>query len=157
MAVKKKKKPNDNTLIRNRKAFHDYQILDRFEAGISLLGTEVKSCRAAGISLSEAYISIERGEAWLVGAHINQYDHGNRFNHETKRRRRLLLHKKEIIKLHQQTREKGLTLIPLSFYIVRGKIKVSIGVGKGKTQSDKRDTLRKKQDDRDARRAMSQR
>jgi len=143
---KKEKKP-DNTLIRNKKAFHNYEILTRLEAGIELQGTEVKSCRARNISMADTYAKVENGEMYLYNVHISPYEHGNRFNHDPKRPRRLLLHKREILKLYQQIREKGNTVIPLRIYLRRGKIKVELGVGKGKSKGDKRDTLRKKQDD----------
>jgi len=151
--AKKTKKP-DNTLIRNKKAFHDYEILIKFEAGIELLGTEVKSCRERNISMTDTYAKVEHGELYLYNVHISPYEHGNRFNHDPKRPRRLLMHKREILKLHQQIREKGNTIIPLRFYLKRGKIKVELGVGKGKTKGDKRDSLRKKQDSLTMKRAM---
>jgi SsrA-binding protein len=152
---KKSKGKKDNALVKNRKAFHDYHILESYEAGLELKGTEVKSCRASSISLADSYVKIENGEAFLFNVHIAVYDHGNRFNHDPKRVRRLLLHKNEILKLSQLIKEKGNTIVPLKFYMKRGKVKVEIGVAKGKSHSDKRDTLRKKQDDLEARRAMA--
>ncbi|MCJ8332157.1 MAG: SsrA-binding protein SmpB, partial [Lentisphaeria bacterium] len=104
---------NDNTIARNKKAYHDYEVLEKFEAGIALLGTEVKSCRNRNVQLQDAHAYIEKGEVWLVNAHIALYEQGNRHNHEPKRRRKLLLHKREIRKMKQLTDEKGLTLIPL--------------------------------------------
>ena len=106
-----KKDAPDPTLASNRKAFHDYNVIERFEAGIQLTGTEVKSCRARTVTLSEAYVDMTQGSAFLVNAHIAGYDHGNRFNHDTRRRRRLLLHKKELLKLAIQVKEKGCTLL----------------------------------------------
>lgn len=150
----KKPKKSDNTLMRNRKAFHDFQIFDRYEAGIELLGTEVKSCRAQNVSFVDSFIKIEHGEAFLYNIHIAEYDHGNQFNHEPTRRRKLLLHKREILKIANQTRENGLTIVPLRFYLARGKIKVEIGTAKGKKLFDKRDSLRKAQDKRDVARAI---
>ncbi|MCP3968369.1 MAG: SsrA-binding protein SmpB [Lentisphaerae bacterium] len=155
MGKKKEKKEAGGPLARNKKAFHDYTVLDRCEAGIQLKGTEVKSCRARNISMADSYIKIIRGEAYLVNVHIATYEHGNLFNHDPKRNRKLLLNKKEILKLWQQIKEKGLTLVPLKFYLKHGLIKVEIGLCKGKTHSDKRDTLRKRQDDMDARKAMA--
>jgi SsrA-binding protein len=155
MSGKSKNKKDDNALVRNRKAFHDYHILESYEAGLELKGTEVKSCRANSISLADSFVKIENGEAFLFNVHIAVYDHGNRFNHDPKRVRRLLLHKKEILKLSQQIKEKGNTIVPLKFYLKNGKVKVAIGVAKGKSHSDKRDALRKKQDDLEARRAIS--
>ena len=150
----KKEKAPDTTLAKNRKAFHDYHILEKLEAGIELRGTEVKSCRAGNISLNDTYAKVENGELFLYHAHIAIYEHGNRFNHEPTRKRRLLMHSREIRKLFQQTREKGGTLIPLRFYLLRGKVKVELGVAKGKKTYDKRETLRKRQDLLDARKAM---
>ena len=153
----KKKKTSPGDLANNRKARHDYHILENYEAGIVLTGTEVKSCRARSISLSDAYVKIENNEAILYNAHIAEYDHGNRYNHQPKRPRKLLLHRREIIKLGQLTREKGLTVIPLRFYLKRGKVKVDLGVARGKQLFDKRESLKRRQDSLDAKRAMRQR
>lgn len=155
-----KKSKNNNppgVLARNRKATHDYQVLERHEAGVALLGTEVKSCRGGGVSLVDAYVRVEHGELWLNGAHIAPYDQGNRFNHEPRRVRRLLMRKREILKLSQQVKEKGLTLIPLGFYLKNGLIKVEVGVCRGKSHGDKRQTLRERQAGLEARRAMAAR
>jgi len=146
---------NDNILIRNKKAFHDYQILESFEAGIELRGTEVKSCRQRNISLADTYVKIQEGEAFLLNAHISPYEHGNRFNHDPRRERRLLLRKREIRKLHQQTREKGCTIVPLRFYLKKGRVKVEVALAKGKTKGDKREDLKRKDDERTMRRAIS--
>lgn len=154
MCAKSKTENNDSQLASNRKAFHDYIVLEQLEAGIQLTGTEVKSCRARTITLSEAYVDIAQGSAWLVNAHIAGYDHGNRFNHDTRRRRRLLLHKKELLKLSIQVKEKGCTIVPLKMYLKHGLIKLCIGLCKGKTFGDKRDTLRARQDEMDTRRAI---
>ena len=108
--------PNDPILANNRKAFHDYTIVEKFEAGIQLTGTEVKSCRDRAVQLGEGYVKIENQQAFLYNVHISVYGFGNRFNHEVKRARRLLLHKREIRKLHQQLSTKGGTLIPLKMY-----------------------------------------
>jgi len=151
---KKNNEPNDGQLTNNRKALHDYIVLEQYEAGIQLSGTEVKSCRARTVTLSEAYVDIVQGSAFLVNAHIAGYDHGNRFNHDTRRRRRLLLHRKELLKLSIQVKEKGCTIVPLKMYLKHGLIKVAIALCKGKTHEDKRETLRSRQDDMDARRAM---
>ena len=144
--MSKDKKKSNNSIIVNKKAFHDYQILERYEAGIELKGTEVKSCRTKNISLADTYARIQNGEITLYNVHIAPYEMGNRFNHDPKRPRKLLLHKREILKLSQQVKEKGCTIVPLSFYMKNGKIKVEIGIAKGKTHSDKRDSLREKQD-----------
>ena len=154
MANSKKSNPGDSQLTNNRKALHDYIVLEKLEAGIQLTGTEVKSCRARTATITEAYVDIVQGSAFLVNAHIAGYDHGNRFNHDTRRRRRLLLHRKELLKLSIQVKEKGLTIVPLGMYLKHGLIKVCIALCKGKSHEDKRDTLRSRQDDMDARRAM---
>ena len=150
----KSKNDNSNILARNKKAFHDYTVLDKLEAGIELRGTEVKSCRAHAITLVDAYVKIDKGEAWLLNAHISPYEYGNVFNHQAKSSRRLLLHKREILKLSIKIKEGGCTVVPLMFYLKNGKVKVQIALCKGKTHADKRDTLRKRQDDMDARRLM---
>ncbi|MFZ2657565.1 MAG: SsrA-binding protein SmpB [Victivallales bacterium] len=147
----------EKILAENRKAFHDYHILDRFEAGIELKGTEVKSCRARTISLNDSYARTEDYELFLYNSHIAVYEHGNIFNHEPLRKRKLLLHKREIRKLVQATREKGNTIIPLKVYLKNGKVKVEIAVAKGKTHGDKRETLKKKQSDMEMKRAISSR
>lgn len=150
----KKKKSDPGSLANNRKARHDFHITDNYEAGIVLTGTEVKSCRAHSITLSDAYVKIENDEAMLLNVHIAEYEHGNRYNHAPKRPRKLLLHRREILKLTQLTKEKGFTIIPLRFYLKRGKVKVDLGVAKGKQLFDKRESLKKRQDDMDSRRAM---
>lgn len=147
----------EKILTENRKAFHDYHILDRFEAGIELKGTEVKSCRARTISLNDAYAKAEDNEIFLFNSHIAVYEHGNIFNHDPVRQRRLLLHRREIRKLVQATREKGNTIIPLKFYLKNGKVKVEIAIAKGKTHGDKRETLKKKQSDMEMKREISSR
>ena len=154
-AAKKDNESNNPVLAENRKARHDYQIMEAMEAGIDLVGTEVKSCRARHIAMVDAYVSIEKGQAFLYNVNIAQYEHGNRFNHNTTQKRRLLLHKREILKLQQQVREKGLTIVPLKFYLKGGLVKVEIALCRGKTFGDKRETLRERQDDMEARRAIA--
>ncbi len=144
-------------LAQNRKAYHDYEVLDTFEAGIALMGTEVKSCRQRNIALQDAYAQIENGEMLLHNAHISPYEPGNRYNHEPKRVRKLLLHKAEIRKLKHRVEEKGLTLVPVAFYLRRGKVKVSLAICRGKTRGDKRETLKRKEAERDMQRAMGAR
>ena len=137
----------------NRKARHDYHILERIEAGIVLTGTEVKSCRAHQVSLAEAYVRPREDELWLVGAHIAPYEQGNRNNHEPKRDRKLLLHRKEIRRLAQAVEARGLTLVPLRVYFnARSKVKLEIGLCRGKQAHDKRADLRRREDDMEARR-----
>ena len=142
-------------LATNRKARHNYQILDTIEAGIVLAGTEVKSLRNREMSIEDAFAVEHNGELFLHNLHIRAYSHGNIHNHEPQRIRKLLLHKKEIRKLSAQISQQGLTLIPLDLHLRRGKIKVQLGLGKGKNVSDKRDSLKKKESDREARRAMA--
>ena len=143
---------NDKKVAVNRKARHDYFILDSFECGIVLTGTEIKSVRAGNLNLKDSYASIENGELWLYGMHISPYDKGTYYNHEPERDRKLLLHRHEIIRLQSKTREKGLTLVPLSVYIKDGKrAKVELGLAKGRTTHDKRDMIA----DRDAKRDIA--
>src|SRR5512139_2203750 len=141
----------------NKKAFHDYFILEKLEAGIVLVGTEVKSIREARINLKESYAMVKQGEAFLLNCHISPYSHGNRQNHDPTRTRKLLLHDKEIRKLIGKTQEKGLTLVPLRVYLRRGKIKVELGVARGKKLFDKRETERRKEADREAKAAVKYR
>jgi SsrA-binding protein len=135
----------------NRKAAHDYFLTDRFEAGIALKGTEIKSVRARQVSLRESYVQIDGREAWLINAHIAPYDPASRFNHDPRRPRKLLLHKREILRLHEKVRQKGFTLIPTKMYFKRGRAKVEIALARGKRKYDKRQAIAK----RDAQREMS--
>ena len=128
----------------NRRARHDYSVLETVECGIALTGTEVKSVRHGEVSLAGAYGAVLGGELWLVGADIAAYKFGNRFNHEPKSMRKLLVHAKEVRELRLKTEAKGLTLVPLSVYLKRGRIKVSLGVCRGKALHDKREALKKK-------------
>ena len=158
MSGKNKKKKNDSgagVLATNRKAHRDFLILEKIEAGIVLTGTEVKSVKQGHVSIQEGYAHIDdHMEAWLVGCTIQPYDHGNVFNHNQTRERKLLLHHKEIARLYGKIREKGLTIVPLKIYLVRGKIKIKIGLAKGKNVVDKRDTIKRREDDRASQRAM---
>ncbi|MBP5182128.1 MAG: SsrA-binding protein SmpB [Lentisphaeria bacterium] len=149
-----KEKDPGSVIAGNKKAYHNYENLSSMEAGIALHGTEVKSCRMHSVSLQDSFARIDQGEIYVYNINISPYSHGNRFNHTPVRQRRLLLHKREILRLSHQVKEKGYALIPLKMYLVRGKIKIQLGVAKGKTFGDKRETLRRKQDDRDMRRAM---
>lgn len=126
----------------NRRAGHEYFLLERFEAGMVLTGTEVKAAKDGKVQLKEAYATVLNNEAWLVNAHISEYSHGNRENHPAVRNRKLLLHRKEIDKLQGQTREKGLALIPTKIYLKQGKIKCEIAVARGKKLHDKRESER---------------
>lgn len=136
-------------LTENRKARHDYTVLETLECGIELFGTEVKVVRHGEASLAGSYGAVLGGELWLVGVNIPVYTFGNRFNHDPKRNRKLLVHAKEVLELKMKTEAKGLTLIPLKMYLKRGKVKVELGVCRGKALHDKRDTLKKKAVDRD--------
>ena len=148
---------SDRVFAANRKAFHDYHILESVEAGLALTGTEVKSIRAGKVQLREGYARIEGGEAWLYNTHVATYDQGNRFNHEPTRRRKLLLHHGEIGHLAGKVRESGLTLVPLKLYERRGHLKVELGLARGKRQYDKRATLAQKEARRDVERAIRER
>lgn len=139
----------------NRRAHFDYAITDTVEAGLVLQGTEVKSLREGRVSLKDAYADMQNGEMFLLNAHINLYEQGNRANHEPERPRKLLLHKREIYRLFSQIKEKGLTLIPTRMYFARGKAKVEIGLAKGKKQYDKREDVKRRSAERDIARAMS--
>ena len=145
------------TITTNRKARHDYHVLDKIEAGISLLGTEVKSLREGKASLVDAYAKIENGEAWLVNLHVPEFKQASFFNHEPRRKRKLLLHASQIRKLTGKIIEKGLTLIPLRLYFLGPYIKVELGLCRGKRQYDKRVALKEREAVRDIERGMSDR
>ena len=153
-------KKSDNgllTVATNKKAYHEYFVLESHEAGIELFGTEVKSVRQGKINLKDAWISVDDGELWVNGMHIAPYDHGNIFNRDPMRRRRLLMHKKEISKLFSEVQQEGVTLIPLSAYFNRGRLKIQVGLCKGKHTYDKRATVAKRDADLEARRALKER
>ena len=139
----------------NRKARRDYTVLEHIEVGIALVGTEVKSLRGGGGSLAGAHAEVDGRELWLHGLTITAYEQGNRFNHETDRVRRLLAHRKEIDRLRAQTEQKGVTLVPLALYLKHRRIKVQLGLCRGKTHGDKRETLKRQDADREAARAMA--
>ncbi len=144
-------------VARNRKARHEYDILETVEAGMELRGPEVKSLRAGQVSFQDAFARIERGEAWLHSLHISPYEQANRANVDPLRPRRLLLHKQEIRKLAGQVEEKGLTLVPLEIYFDRGYAKVSVAVARGRKLHDKREAIKRRDQDREARRAVERR
>lgn len=148
------KSTSDSVVARNKKALHEYHIDDTFEAGIVLQGTEVKALRAGRASLIDGWVEIDDAEAWLQGVNIPEYSQGTWTNHAPKRKRKLLLHRQEIAKLWHRTREKGFTIVPLELYFVDGRAKVKIALARGKAEWDKRETLRRRQDDREAQRAM---
>ena len=141
----------------NRKAKHDYFLFDQLEAGLVLQGSEIKSIRAGQISLKEAYVQIDGQEAWLVDAHIAPYEHANRFNHEPRRARKLLLKRREIDRMWDEIRKKGITIIPLRVYLKNGRAKVEIALAKGKKQYDKRQTIAKRDAQREVERQFRQR
>ena len=157
MSEKKKSTVKDRVIATNREAYHNYFILETFEAGIQLTGTEVKSVRAGKVTLKDGYVRVADGEAWLLNVHISPYTHGNRQNHEPDRDRRLLLHKREIERLFSKIREKGLTLVPTRFYFKGNLVKCEIGLARGKKLYDKRETEARRDQDREARAALKDR
>jgi SsrA-binding protein len=148
------KDSGEKLIASNKKALHDYFVLQKLEAGIELMGTEVKSLRGGKANLKDSYVAIERDQAYLIGAHISPYSHGNIANHDPERRRRLLLHKREIEKLHEQIQEKGLTVVPLRLYFKGGRVKTEIAVVRGKKLYDKRETEKRREQEREAAAAM---
>jgi SsrA-binding protein len=143
--------------LSNRKAFHDYEIIERFEAGIALIGTEVKSLRQGRASFKDSYAKVHNGELWVVNLHISPYDHGGYSNHEPLRQRKLLLHKNEIRRLIGKIEERGLTLIPLKIYFKNGRAKMELALARGKKIFDKRDDITKRDMGRDAQRELKNR
>ena len=141
----------------NRKARHDYEIEERLEAGLALVGTEVKSCRDGKANLTDAYAVVKNGEAWLMQCHIAPYSHGNRENHDPLRPRKLLLHRTEITRLHEKVSQGGLTLVPLRLYFKAGKAKAEIAVGRGKKTYDKRQDMAKRSADKRMRQELGRR
>lgn len=149
------KRDGDPILASNRRALHEYHILEKLEAGIALRGTEVKSVRAGRVQLQEAFVEFRNGEAYLVGAHVSAYSHGNRENHEPERARKLLMHRREIDRLFGRSRGKGHTVVPLKMYLSGGRVKVEIALAVGKQQHDKRQAARERELDREVAEAMS--
>jgi SsrA-binding protein len=147
----------ERVIATNRKALFNYAVLDRAEAGISLLGTEVKSIREGGFSFRDSYVEFRGGELFLVGCRIGPYSHGNRLNHSEDRDRKLLLHRHEILKLGGKATEKGLTLVPLKVYLKRGRVKLEIGLARGKRAHDKREAIKRRDVERETRQAMRER
>ena len=135
---------NQKTVAENRKARHEYELYERFEAGLELKGTEIKSIRLGKVQMKDSYISIIQGEAYIKGMHISPYEFGNRFNHEETRDRKLLLHKNEILKLDQDSRTKGFTIVPVRMYLSKGLAKLEIALAKGKNLHDKRESQKAK-------------
>ena len=151
------RKKNSNSLAENRKARHDYFIEETMEAGLALVGTEVKSIRGGKCNLKDSYADIENGEILIKQMHVSPYEQGNIFNVDPLRKRKLLLHKAEILKLLGATAQEGYTLVPLSLYLKRGRVKVALGVAKGKKNYDKRDAMLEKAHKRDIEREMKER
>lgn len=152
-----KKNQEDRVIASNRKARHDFEILDTFEAGMVLTGTEVKSLREGKASLVDGFGQFYRGELYIENVYIPEYLNGSWTNHAARRRRKLLLHRQELLKIERKISEAGLTVVPLSLYFKSGRAKIEIGVARGKREYDKRQTLREQQDNREALRAMRER
>jgi SsrA-binding protein len=153
-----RKKPEEyRSVARNKKARHAFEVLEELECGVSLVGTEVKSLRAGECSIQEAYARIQGGELWLVGATIPEYRHGNSMNHEPGRSRKLLAHRREIEKWSKRVRERGMTIVPLEVYFQGSRVKVKVGLCRGKKLHDKRDTQRERDDRRQMERALRRR
>ena len=148
---------NSRTVAQNKKAYHDYFVLEEYEAGIELFGTEVKSIRQGRVNLKDAWCSIDKGEIFVNGMHISPYEQGNIFNRDPLRKKKLLMHKKEIHKLYGTIKQQGLTLIPLSVYFNKGKAKIKVGLCKGKKIYDKRDVAAKKEANRSIDREIKER
>jgi SsrA-binding protein len=143
------KRDAEHPIATNRKAFHDYFVLDKFEAGLALTGTEVKALRDGKAQLKDSYVEVKKGEAFLIGAHISPYTHGNRENHEAERTRKLLLHRREIEKIDEQIATKGLTVVPLRLYFKGSRVKAEIAVVRGKKLYDKRESEKRREADRE--------
>ena len=150
-------KGKGKVMAQNKKAFHDYSIEERFEAGLVLQGTEIKSIRAGRVNLKDAFARVDKGEVYLYNMHISPYEQGNRYNHEPLRPRKLLLHRKEIDKLIGETKEAGYSLVPLKVYLKNGFAKLELALGKGKKKYDKREDLKRKEAKRDIERAFRER
>ena len=158
MAAEKKGADAGSRLITdNRKALHDYEVLETFEAGVALLGTEVKSIREGAVNLRDSYARLENGEVWLLNVHIGPYSHTGIGGHAERRQRKLLMHRHEIRKLTGKVAEKGLTLVPLDLHFVKGRVKVSLALARGKQAHDKRETIRRREIDRETRAAIKSR
>jgi len=148
---------SDKEILTNRQAFHEYHIVDKYEAGAALVGTEVKSIMAGRIQLKDSYVAVKDNEVWLMNAHISPYSHGNILNHDPLRPRKLLLHRKEIDKLEKESTQKGMTLVVTSIYWKNGRIKFEIGVAKGKKLYDKRETEMRKTVEKETRQQLKER
>jgi SsrA-binding protein len=157
MVEKSVREKAQRTIAENRKARHDYHIIESWEAGVSLLGTEVKSIREGRVNLRDSYARVDNGEIWMLNVHISPYSHRGSAEHQELRQRKLLLHRDEIRKMVGKVAEKGLTLVPLELYFKNGRVKVLLGLAKGKQAHDKRETLRRREVDRETRAAVKAR
>ena len=157
MAEKTERELAQENIAENRKAFHDYHILDTWEAGMVLLGTEVKSIREGRVNLRDSFARVEKGELWLYNVNISSYSHRGYADQEPLRQRKLLMHREEIRKLIGKTTEKGMTLVPLRMYFKKGRVKVAIGLAKGKKDYDKRETIKRRETERETRAAVKSR
>jgi SsrA-binding protein len=157
MSEKTEREKAQRVIADNRKALHDFTVLETYEAGLALLGTEVKSIRAGGVNLRDSFARIDRGEVWLLNVHIGPYSHAGYATHDDRRQRKLLLHAHEIRKLTGKVAEKGLTLVPLQLYFKNGRVKVALALAKGKQAHDKRETIRRREVDRETRAAVKAR
>jgi SsrA-binding protein len=157
MAERTERQRAEKHVAENRKAFHDYHILETFEAGIALLGTEVKAIREGRVNLRDSFARVDAGEVHVMNVHISPYSHRGYADHEPTRRRTLLLHKQEIRKLVGKTTERGMTLVPLSLYFKNGRVKMSIGLAKGKKDYDRRETIKRRETERETRAAVKER
>ena len=157
MPEKTERQKAEKIVADNRKALHDYHILETFEAGVALLGTEVKAIREGRVNLRDSYGRVEGGEVFVLNIHISPYSHRGYSDHEPLRRRKLLLHKHEIRKMVGKTAERGMTLVPLRMYFRNGRIKLSIGLAKGKKDYDRRETIKRRETDRETRAAIKER
>ena len=157
MAEKTERELAQANIAENRKAFHDFHILETYEAGVALLGTEVKSIREGRVNLRDSFARVEKGEVWLYNVNISPYSHRGYADHEPLRQRKLLMHRDEIRKLIGKTVEKGMTLVPLRMYFKNGRVKVAVGLAKGKKDYDKRETIKRRETDRETRAAIKSR
>ena len=157
MTSKTEREKAQRVVADNRKAFHDYHVLETWEAGVALLGTEVKAIREGRVNLRDSFARVEAGEVWLMNVHISPYSHTGYAHHEERRQRKLLMHRYEINKLMGRVQEKGLTLVPLQLYFKNGRVKVSLALVKGKQAHDKRETIRRREVDRETRAAVKAR
>jgi SsrA-binding protein len=157
MVEKTDREKAQSSIAENRKAFHDYHLLETFEAGMVLLGTEVKAIREGRVNLRDSFARVEGGEVYLYNVHISPYSHRGYADHEPLRRRKLLLHRNEILKLIGKTVEKGMTLVPVRMYFKNGRVKVAVSLAKGKKEYDKRETIKRRETERDTRAAIKER